>query len=330
VEEVSDESLFDDAIRGMLTGLDPHSNYLDAEDYKDLKTATSGEFTGLGIEVTMQNGLIKVISPIDGTPAEKAGVKAGDLIVRLNESPVKGMSLREAVNNMRGKKGSSIVLTIAREGEREPVEIKIVRDTIHIKSVKSRLFKHDIAYVRISHFQSPTPKDFLKEIRKLQKKTNGKLSGLIIDLRNNPGGLLDAAIQVSDAFIHNDKRGDDELIVYTKGRLPGSEFRASANPGDILNGKPIVVLINEGSASGSEIVAGALQDNNRAILLGTKSFGKGSVQTVLPLDDSRAVKLTTALYYTPSGRSIQPLKMKQAHVNSLLKMSSDSQLPLVK
>jgi len=337
VEPVTDQELFEDAIRGMLAGLDPHSSYLDEEDFNDLKTSTSGEFTGLGIEVTLEDGLIKVISPIDDTPAQKAGIESGDLIVRLDTTPVRGLSLREAVSKMRGKKGSSIILTVVREGEKKPLEIKVTRDVIQIQSVKSRLFPDNIGYVRISHFQSPTPKDFVKALNQLKQDAHGKLTGLILDLRNNPGGLLDAAIEISDTIIHNDQKGDEELIVYTEGRLPGSEFQAIANPGDLLKGAPIVVLINNGSASGSEIVAGALQDNNRAILLGTKSFGKGSVQTVLPLDDKRAVKLTTALYYTPSGRSIQatgiepdilveniklPTKEKSSNLNSI----SESQL----
>jgi len=305
VEPVKDQDLFEDAIRGMLQGLDPHSSYLDKQDFQDLRAATKGEFSGLGIEVTMEDGYIKVISPIDDTPAYIAGVKSGDLIIKLDDKPVKGMTLRDAVNNMRGKRGTKILLTILRKGEKKPLRITVKRDVIHIKSVKSRLIDKKYAYVRVGHFQSPTTSDMLKAIKKLKKEAGGKLAGLVLDLRNNPGGLLDSAIQVSDAFIHNDKKGDEELIVYTKGRLPSSQFTATATPGDLLDGAPIIVLVNGGSASGSEIVAGALQDHKRAIVIGTKTFGKGSVQTVLPLDNDRGIKLTTALYYTPEGRSIQ-------------------------
>ncbi|NKB46713.1 MAG: PDZ domain-containing protein [Legionellales bacterium] len=305
VNSIGDEQLFDDAIRGMLEGLDPHSAYLDEEDFADLQAATSGEFGGLGIEVTMENGLIKVITPIDETPAQKAGIKSGDYIIRLNETPVKGMTLRDAVTKMRGKKGSTIDLTIIRPGETEPRHITLERDVIQVKSINRQLYQNKYGYIRITHFQALTTQDLLTAIAQLKQQANGKLSGLILDLRNNPGGLLDSAIAVSDAFIHNDQTGDEELIVYTEGRIPGSKFTVAASPGDILDGAPIVVLINEGSASGSEIVAGALRDNNRAILVGTKSFGKGSVQTVIPLDENHGIKLTTAMYFTPSGDSIQ-------------------------
>lgn len=305
VQSVKDKDLFENAIRGMLKGLDPHSAYLNEEDYRDLRVSTKGEFGGLGIEVTMEHGLLKVISPIDDTPAQKAGIKAGDYIIRINEKPIKDITLRDAVNIMRGPKGSKIKLLILRKGDSKPLTFHITRAVIRIKTVKSRLLDHYFAYLRISHFQEPTANDMFSAIKDLKKQANGKLKGLILDLRNNPGGLLDSAIEISDAFIHNDKKGHEELIVYTKGRLPSAEFKAKATPGDVLHNIPIVVLINEGSASGSEIVAGALKDNKRAIILGTKSFGKGSVQTVLPLDDKRGIKLTTALYYTPTGRSIQ-------------------------
>jgi carboxyl-terminal processing protease len=306
VNSVSDEQLFDSAIRGMLEGLDPHSAYLDEEDFADLQAATSGEFGGLGIEVTMENGLIKVITPIDDTPAQKAGVKPGDFIIRLDETPVKGMTLRDAVNKMRGKKGSLIDLTIIRTGEDKPLQITVERDIIQVKSIVSRIYQNKYAYIRITQFQALTTHDLLQAIDNIKQKIKGKkLAGLVLDLRNNPGGLLDSAITVSDAFISNDQKGDEELIVYTEGRVPGSKFTVAASPGDVLDGAPIVVLINEGSASGSEIVAGALQDNNRAILLGTKTFGKGSVQTVIPLDEDHGIKLTTAMYFTPSGDSIQ-------------------------
>jgi len=305
VEEVEDEELFENAIRGMLSGLDPHSSYLDEEEFKDLRATTSGKFGGLGIEVTMEDGYVRVISPIDDTPASKAGIKAGDLIARIDDSPVKGLTLRDAVSMMRGEKGEKIDITVLRKGEAKPLEFTIIRDIITIQSVKSHMLDENYGYIRISHFQSPTAKDFSKAVRSLNKKSKNKLEGLVLDLRNNPGGLLDSAIAVSDAFIHNDQKGEEELIVYTEGRLPGSEFTAKASPGDILKGIPVVVLINEGSASGSEIVAGALQDHDRAVIMGTTSFGKGSVQTVLPLGKDSGIKLTTALYYTPDGRSIQ-------------------------
>lgn len=303
VKPVTDKELFEDAIRGMLSGLDPHSSYLDENDFKELTETTKGEFGGLGIEVTLDNGAIKVISAIDDTPAKAAGIKSGDYIIRLNEKPAQDMTLRDAVNMMRGKKGTKITLTILRKGSTKPLEISIVRDIIQIKSIKSRLFDKDYGYIRVSHFQATTASDLIKAINALKAQT--QLKGLVLDLRNNPGGLLDSAIEMSDSFIQNRQSDPEELIVYTKGRLPGSDFSAKSTPGDIINNAPMIVLINEGSASASEIVAGALKDNHRAIILGTKSFGKGSVQTVLPLGKNRGIKLTTALYYTPSGTSIQ-------------------------
>ena len=305
VKPVKDSQLFEDAIRGMLSGLDPHSSYLDESDFKELTETTQGEFGGLGIEVTLDKGVIKVISAIDDTPAKAAGIKAGDLIVRLNEKPANDMTLRDAVNMMRGKKGTKITLTIVRKNVNKPLEISIVRDIIQIKSVKSRLFDNQLAYIRISHFQATTADDLKKTVNELKKQTNNSLKGLILDLRNNPGGLLDSAISVADDFLQDTPKDPVELIVYTKGRVPGSDFSAKTTPGDLIHKAPMVVLINEGSASASEIVAGALKDNHRAIILGTKSFGKGSVQTVLPLGKNRGLKLTTALYYTPSGTSIQ-------------------------
>ncbi len=299
VEPVDDKDLVENAIRGMLSGLDPHSNYLDKREFSDLRIGTRGEFGGLGIEVGMENGFVKVISPIDDTPAHKAGVKAGDLIVRLDEKPVKGMTLNDAVNIMRGKPGTPIELTIAREGEGKPVKIKVVRDIIKITSVRQRLIDENYGYVRISSFQSKTAKSMLKIIGKLEAESKGGLKGIVLDLRNNPGGLLDAAVDVSDAFL------DEGLVVYTEGRSENSKIEYRSKSGDVLSGVPIVVLVNNGSASASEIVAGALQDRGRAIIMGDKTFGKGSVQTVLPMTEDSAVKLTTALYYTPSGRSIQ-------------------------
>lgn len=299
VEEISDKTLLENAIRGMLSGLDPHSSYLDAEGYKDLQVGTTGEFGGLGIEVGMEDGFVKVISPIDGTPAQRAGVKAGDLVIRLDEKPVKGMTLHQAVGIMRGKVGTDILLTIIREGEEKPLKITITRDVIKVRSVRSRTLEEGIGYLRISQFQSRTGENLIKAIDKLKKENKGKLTGLVLDLRNNPGGVLDAAVDVSDAFL------ESGLIVYTQGRIADSEMKFEASPVRQLDGAPLVVLVNGGSASASEIVAGALQDHKRAIILGTRTFGKGSVQTILPLNNESALKLTTARYFTPSGRSIQ-------------------------
>jgi carboxyl-terminal processing protease len=299
VEPVSDKKLFEDAIRGMLTGLDPHSAYLDDEQYEDLKVGTTGQFGGLGIEVTMENGFVKVVSPIDDTPAQRAGIKAGDLIIRLDEKPVKGMSLNDAVKMMRGEPGSDITLTVVREGEEAPLKFTLTRAVIKVKSVKSRALEPGYGYVRISSFQSMTGQSLKDAITALREESKGTLKGLVLDLRNNPGGVLNAAVDVSDAFL------ESGLIVYTEGRIKDSEMKFSASPDDLLGGAPIVVLINEGSASASEIVAGALQDHKRAVIMGEKSFGKGSVQTILPMSNGGAVKLTTARYYTPNGRSIQ-------------------------
>jgi carboxyl-terminal processing protease len=304
VVEVGDKKLLEYAIRGMLAGLDPHSAYLDADEFRELEIGTTGEFGGLGIEVGMEDGFVKVISPIDDTPAQRAGVKAGDLIVRLNEKPVKGMSLTDAVNLMRGKKGTDITLTIVREGVDEPVILSITRDIIRVKSVKDQLLEPGFGYVRITSFQAKTTQSLIDAIEELRKENGGNLKGLVLDLRNNPGGVLSDAVGVSDAFLN------DGLIVYTEGRSEDSELRYSATSGDVLDGTPMVVLINGGSASASEIVAGAMQDQKRAIIMGSKSFGKGSVQTILPLSENAALKLTTARYYTPSGRSIQAQGIK--------------------
>lgn len=299
VEPVSDKTLLDNAIRGMLSGLDPHSSYLDAEGYKDLQIGTSGEFGGLGIEVGMEDGFVKVIAPIDDTPAQHAGVLAGDLIIRLDSKPVKGMTLQQAVNIMRGKVGADILLTIIREGEDKPLEITITRDVIKVLSVKHKYLEDGFGYLRISQFQSHTGENLAKAIDKIRAENNGVINGIVLDLRNNPGGVLNAAVDVSDAFL---KKG---LIVYTKGRVSDSELKFNATPKELVDDAPLVVLVNGGSASASEIVAGALQDHKRAVILGTPTFGKGSVQTILPLTNSTALKLTTARYYTPSGRSIQ-------------------------
>ncbi len=305
VKPISDKELFDNAIRGMLSGLDPHSSYLDENDFKELQTATNGEFGGLGIEVTMEEGVVKVVTPLVDTPAFKAGIKTGDYIIKLGPKSVQGLELKDAVDLMRGKPGSTIDLTILRKGVDKPLKFTLVREKIQIKSVKSKLLDNQYGYIRLTQFQAQTDKDMELAITQLKQQAGGQLKGLVLDLRNNPGGLLDSAIQISDAFLDLDKKGKPEMIVYTQGRLPGSKFTAMANPGDIIDRAPMVVLINNGSASASEIVAGALKDNKRAIILGTRSFGKGSVQTVLPLDSKRGIKLTTALYFTPAGTSIQ-------------------------
>jgi carboxyl-terminal processing protease len=299
VEDVNDRELLENAIRGMLTGLDPHSAYLDREQFKELQVGTSGEFGGLGIEVGMEDGFVKVIAPIDDTPAQRAGVQAGDLIIRLDDTPVKGMSLNDAVKLMRGKPGTSIVLTIVRNGVDAPLKITVTRDVITVKSVRSRMLEDGFGYVRISQFQAKTADSLLQAVEDLKKENGGSLKGLVLDLRNNPGGVLNGAVSVSDAFL---RKG---LIVYTEGRVSDSRLRFNATPSDVLDDAPLVVLVNQGSASASEIVAGALQDQRRAIIMGSQTFGKGSVQTILPLSSGTAVKLTTARYYTPSGRSIQ-------------------------
>jgi carboxyl-terminal processing protease len=299
VEPIEDKALLENAIRGMLAGLDPHSAYLVPEDYKELQAGTSGEFGGLGIEVGMEDGFVKVISPIDDTPADRAGVEAGDLVIRLDDTPVKGMALSDAVKIMRGKPGTDIVLTIVRDGEDAPLKITITRDVIRVTSVKSDMLDPGYGYVRISQFQSRTGDNLQEALAKLEDTAGGPLKGLILDLRNNPGGVLSAAVSVSDAFLK------DGIIVYTEGRLDDAKLKFNAKPTDILDGAPMVVLVNGGSASASEIVAGALQDHHRAIIMGQKTFGKGSVQTILPMDNGSALKLTTAKYYTPSGVSIQ-------------------------
>jgi carboxyl-terminal processing protease len=297
VDDVSDDTLVEGAINGMLTALDPHSNYLNAKNFNDMKVQTRGEFGGLGIEVSMENGLVKVVSPIDDTPAAHAGLKPGDLITHLDGTPVQGLTLPEAVEKMRGPINSDINLTIRREG-REPFDVKLTRANIKIQSVRSHIESNNVAYVRITSFNEQTDVGLNNAMKNL-KQSNNKLIGVVLDLRNNPGGLLDQAVAVSDAFL------DKGEIVSTRGRRADDAQRYNARPGDIASGLPMAVLINGGSASASEIVAGALQDHHRAILIGTKSFGKGSVQTIIPLAGHGAMRLTTARYYTPSGRSIQ-------------------------
>lgn len=298
VEEVSDEKLIEAAINGMLVSLDPHSGYLDQDKFKNMQVQTRGEFGGLGIEVTMENGFVKVVSPIDDTPAFRAGIKPGDFITHLDDQSVLGMTLNEAVEKMRGKAGSKVKLTIGRANT-EPLDVTLTRDVIRIKSVKSERYK-DVGYIRITSFNEQTQEGIEKAFRDLKAgDQKDKLKGYVLDLRNNPGGLLDQAINISDDFL------DGGEIVSTRGRDPNQSQRYNAEPGDLADGLPVVVLINEGSASASEIVSGALQDHHRAILLGMKSFGKGSVQTIIPMPGHGAMKLTTARYYTPSGRSIQ-------------------------
>ncbi len=299
VEPVEDKALLSNAIKGMLSGLDPHSAYLEPDAYKELRVGTTGEFGGLGIEVSMEDGFVKVIAPIDDTPAQRAGVRAGDLIIRLDDTPVKGMNLNDAVKIMRGKPGTKITLTILREGEEKPLKIAVVRDVIKVASVKKRTLEPGYGYLRITQFQSRTADNLRKAVSVLKRQNDDGLRGLVLDLRNNPGGVLSAAVAVADAFL------DKGAIVYTEGRIADSELKFNAKPTDILKGAPIVVLVNGGSASASEIVAGALQDHRRAVVMGSKTFGKGSVQTILPMDNGSALKLTTARYFTPAGRSIQ-------------------------
>jgi len=299
VEPVSDKKLLNDAIQGMLAGLDPHSAFLDPEAFKEMRVGTEGEFGGLGIEVTMEDGFVKVVSPIEDTPAAHAGLKTGDLIIRLDSKAVKGMSLNDAVKLMRGKPGTDIILTVVREGQPKPLTFTVKRAVIKIQSVKFRMLEDGFGYLRITQFQANTGDSLKDALAKLKLQNKGNLKGLILDLRNNPGGLLNAAVSVSDAFLTSG------LIVYTEGRVADSELKFSATPADLLNGAPMVVLVNGGTASASEIVAGALQDHKRAIIMGTKTFGKGSVQTILPMSGGSALKLTTARYFTPSGRSIQ-------------------------
>lgn len=316
VDSVEDKKLISEAINGMLTGLDPHSSYLDADAFKDLQAGTQGEFGGLGIEVGMEDGFVKVVSPIEDTPAHRAGIKSGDLIIKLDETQVKGMTLNDAVKRMRGKPDTPIVLTILRKGVAKPMEIKVVRAIIKTKSVKPKLVEPGYAFVRVTQFQEHTGEDLAKALKALSEENKAPLKGLVLDMRNNPGGLLNGAVGVSAAFL---PKGD--LVVYTEGRAEDAKMRLSANPDHYVRGGaradylrdlpaefktvPMVVLVNGGSASASEIVAGALQDHKRAVVMGTQTFGKGSVQTILPMNNGTAIKLTTARYYTPEGRSIQ-------------------------
>lgn len=315
VEPVKDKKLITEAINGMLTGLDPHSAYLDADAFKELQIGTQGEFGGLGIEVSMEDGFVKVISPIEDTPAFRAGVKPGDLIIKLDDTAVKGLSLTDAIKRMRGKPNTPITLTVLRKGETKPLVFKLVRDIIKIQSVKAKLVEPGYAYIRITQFQEQTGENLTKAINKLFKESTVPMKGLVLDLRNDPGGLLNGAVAVSAAFLP-----PDSLVVYTDGRTEDAKMKLNASPEFYLRGTrkdylnslppeiktvPMITLVNGGSASASEIVAGALQDHNRSVVMGTQTFGKGSVQTILPLGNNTAIKLTTARYYTPNGQSIQ-------------------------
>ncbi len=315
VEPVEDKKLLSEAINGMLTGLDPHSAYLDADAFKDLQVGTQGEFGGLGIEVGMEDGFIKVVSPIEDTPAYRAGIKSGDLIIKLDDTPIRGMTLNDAVKRMRGKPNSQIILTLIRKGELKPIVVTLTRAVIQIKSVKFKLVEPDYGYFRVTQFQEHSGEDLAKAIETLYKQNKAPLKGIVLDLRNDPGGLLNAAVAVSAAFLPQ-----DALVVYTEGRTEDAKMKLTANKDNYLRGSrddflknlpaaikkvPMITLVNGGSASASEIVAGALQDHKRSIIMGTQSFGKGSVQTILPLGNGTAIKLTTARYFTPNGRSIQ-------------------------
>ncbi len=334
VEPVEDKKLITEAINGMLSGLDPHSAYLDAEAFKGLQIDTQGEFGGLGIEVGMEDGLVKVVSPIEDTPAHRAGIKPGDLIIKLDETPVKGMSLNDAVKKMRGKVGSDIVLTVIRKGQGKPLVITITRAVIKIKSVKHKLPEPGFGYVRITQFQERTGENLVAALKDLETQNKAPLKGLVLDLRNDPGGLLTSAVGVAGAFLK-----PKDLVVYTDGRTEDAKMRLANTRDDYLRSGesdylktlptwaravPVVVLVNGGSASASEIVAGALQDHKRAVIMGTQTFGKGSVQTILPLNNGTAIKLTTSRYYTPNGRSIQAKGIEPDIVVEEGKISSES------
>ena len=298
VDEVSDSKMLEYAIKGLISELDPHSAYLDKEAYAELQATTSGEFGGVGLEVGVDDGSIKVITPLDGSPSQKAGIKPGDIIVRIDDQPMKGKTLTDATRLMRGPKDTPIKLSLMRKGVEEPIDLILMRDLIHVQSVIVKPVAEEYLYIRVAQFQTNTGTDFSQRLRE-NLQLRPKTKGLILDLRNNPGGVLQASVDVADAFLENG------TVVYTRGRMENSSLSYAATPGDLSAGLPLVVLINSGSASASEIVAGALQDQKRAIIMGTRSFGKGSVQTVIPITEDRAIKLTTALYYTPNGRSIQ-------------------------
>ena len=315
VEPIDDATLLRDAVRGMLGGLDPHSSFLDPDSFHEINVDTRGEFGGLGIEVTLDEGVIRVVAPIDGTPADRAGIESGDLIIRLDGKPVKGNSLESAVEQMRGEPGSEITLTIVREGVDQPFDVTLKRAIIQLHSARGELLEDRYGYVRVSQFQSGTSASLRRQIEKLEEQAGEPLTGLVLDLRNNPGGVLNGAVEVSDLFLR------EGVIVSTRGRTADADYTFNATARDVLEGAPMVVLVNRGSASASEIVAGALQDHGRALILGTKTFGKGSVQTILPMNNGAALKLTTARYYTPNGRSIQATGIEPDIVSRRLQLS---------
>lgn len=306
IQKTENNKLFDNAIRGMVNGLDPHSLFLDASELQELDTTVSGRFVGIGIELTLDNGLLKVISPLEDSPATKAGIQPEDVILKIDGTLVRNMDLNDAVKKIKGEKGTKVILTLVRKGKDKPFDVLVTRDEVKLISVKSKLLDNNYGYVRITFFQGPVEKQMRIAIEKLQTQAHNKLSGLVLDLRNNPGGLLDISAKIADDFLDsNTLKKFDNNIVSTKGRIESANMSIKATPGDLINGIPMIVLINGGSASASEIVAGALQDYKRAVIMGTRSFGKGSVQTVLPISNTSAIKLTTALYYTPAGQVIQ-------------------------
>jgi carboxyl-terminal processing protease len=299
VEPVDDRQLIEAAVRGMVTGLDSHSQFLDSTEYEEIRISTTGNYSGVGLEVNMADGIVTVVSPIDGTPADFAGLRAGDVIRSIDGQAVNEYNVDDTISRMRGRPGTHVIITVQRDGDPDPIDFDIVRNHVQVHSVRHELLEPGYGYLRLTHFSDTTYKDLRKAITDLQRNSSGGLKGLILDLRNNPGGVLDAAVEVSDAFL------DAGLIVTASGRGRDSNFRRDAEAGDLLDGAPLVVMVNAGSASASEIVAGALQDNSRATIMGAKTFGKGSVQTVMPLSNGRAIKLTTSRYFTPSGVSIQ-------------------------
>lgn len=331
VDELTDKKILDKAIAGLLSKLDPHSEYLDEKAYESLNIATDGNFTGVGIEVTMEHGVLKVVSPIDDTPAHKAGMEPGDLIIRVDGKPIKGLNISEIVGKIRGKIGTDVRFTVIRKGNAKPLQVRITRDKIHLVSVKEKILDDHFGYIRLSSFQMNTTQELHKAIDSIKEKANGQLRGIVLDMRNNPGGVLPISVEVADAFLDANNIGHDQKVVSTKGRVAEMQFEGKAVTRDRTEGVPIVALINIGSASASEIVAAALQDHGRAVIMGQRSFGKGSVQTVMPLADQKtAIKLTTARFYTPAGRAIQhdgvtpDIKIEKLHVTKSKASSLDS------
>ena len=326
VDNIDDAELMESAIRGMVSHLDPHSAFLDEEEYYEIRVSTTGNYSGVGLEVALDDGVVRVVSPIEDTPAYRAGIKTGDVIISIDDMPVSTDSLSETVNKMRGRPGSHVTVTVSRKSETEPLHFPLMRDEIQVASVKSELLEDDYGYLRITHFSETTARDLNRAVKKLKKASTDGLRGLVLDLRNNPGGVLDAAVDVSDAFLENG------VIVSADGRANESKFKMQAGPGDVLDGKKLVVLVNAGSASASEIVAGALQDHNRATIMGAETFGKGSVQTVMPLSSGRAIKLTTSKYFTPKGKSIHEKGIRPDIQLSLAdeeSIDNDPLLPLI-